>query len=219
MEPEDPSRKPQPRPAPEAAPPRMDCLIAAAEQVFLSKGYHSATMSDIARQAGMSKRTVYTLVQSKAELFAELLAHRQSKVQFPTPQPDWTLGDTLCANLMCLAQFLLDPVQLAITRLVVTEYAHSPDFSRAFLSNRMRKAKSHLENCLHDLGASHGLACQDTRELVSMLFGMALGEFHFAALSGVRSAPTPKMLEARVQQAVSIFLAGLCPCEGSSTPP
>lgn len=173
-------------------------------------------MSAIARQAGMSKRTVYMLVQSKAELFAELLAHRQSKLLFPVPQPGWTLNDTLFANLMCLAHFLLDPVQLAITRMVVTEYAHSPDFSRAFLSNRVRKAKALLETCLNDLGQAPGATHTDTRELASMLFGMALGEFHFGALSGFRPPPTPKALEARVRRAVDIFLAGICAGEAGS---
>ncbi|HTQ71801.1 MAG TPA: TetR/AcrR family transcriptional regulator [Acidocella sp.] len=209
MEPDGPPRKPKPHPESDAPPPRMDGLIAAAEHVFLSKGYHDATMSDIARQAGMSKRTVYTLVQSKTELFAELLAHRQSMVQFPVPEPGWTLHDTLCANLMCLAKFLLDPVQISITRLVITEYAHSPDFSRAFLSSRVRKAKSHLETCLLDLALTHGSSRAQTRELAAMLFGMALGEFHFGALSGFRAVPGARVLEARIRRAVTIFLAGL----------
>lgn len=210
METDGPPRKPKPRPEFDVPPPRMDGLIAAAEYVFLSKGYHNATMSAIARQAGMSKRTIYTLVQSKAELFAELLAHRQSMVQFPVPEPGWTLHDTLCANLMCLAKFLLEPVQISITRLVITEYAHSPDFSRAFLSSRVRKAKSHLETCLRDLAVAQGVSRAQTRELASMLFGMSLGEFHFGALSGFRAAPGARALETRINRAVTIFLAGLC---------
>ncbi|WBO61086.1 TetR/AcrR family transcriptional regulator [Acidocella sp. MX-AZ03] len=66
--------------------------MAAAEQLFLSKGYHNTTMADIARQAGMSKRTVYTLVPSKADLFGELMAHqRQTRLQFPSRRlaPAW----------------------------------------------------------------------------------------------------------------------------------
>ncbi len=219
METDGTTRKPKPRPVPDTAPPRMDSLIAAAETVFLSKGYHNATMSAIARQAGMSKRTVYMLVQSKAELFAELLAHRQSMVQFPTPQPDWTLQDTLCANLMYLAKFLLEPTQIAITRLVITEYAHSPDFSRAFLSSRVRKAKLHLETCLLDLARAQGITRADARELAAMLFGMALGEFHFGALSGFRALPGAKILEARIRRAVAIFIAGLCAMDEETTPP
>ncbi|GAN78745.1 TetR/AcrR family transcriptional regulator [Acidocella aminolytica] len=205
--------------SPHTPPPRLEELIAAAETVFLAKGYHDATMADIARQAGMSKRTVYTLVNSKAELFAELLAHRQSMLRFPEPEPGWSLADTLQAHLTSLAQFLFDPTQLAITRLVITEYAHSPDFSRAFLVNRVRKAKAHLEHCLLDMALTHGANRTEARELAAMLFGMALGEFHFSALSGFRASPSAKALEERIKRAVTIFLAGLCADPGDATPP
>ena len=65
-------------------------LIGAAEDIFLQKGYHTATMSDVAKAAGMSKKTVYQLIDSKAELFAVLLAHHQNLLNFPVPQPGWT---------------------------------------------------------------------------------------------------------------------------------
>ncbi|OYV38447.1 MAG: TetR family transcriptional regulator, partial [Acidocella sp. 20-61-6] len=39
-------------------------LFDAAEDIFLLKGYHTATMSDVAKAAGMSKKTVYQLVES-----------------------------------------------------------------------------------------------------------------------------------------------------------
>ncbi len=208
MEPNGPSR-PAPNPAPEAGlSPRMESLVAAAQTVFLSKGYHNATMSDIARQAGMSKRTVYTLVNSKVELFAELLAHRKSKVQFPTPAPDEPVAETLCNNLLCLAKFLLDPVQIAISRMVITEFGHNPEFSTIFLSARMRKAQSHIENCLLELAFSGGASREDARESAAMLFGMALGDFVFSTLSGFRAMPSLKAVEDRIRASVSIFLAG-----------
>ncbi|MBU6448599.1 MAG: TetR/AcrR family transcriptional regulator [Rhodospirillales bacterium] len=202
-----------PSPEPKAAPelplnPRMESLVTAAETVFLSKGYHNATMSDIARQAGMSKRTVYTLVESKVELFAELLAHRKSKVQFPTPAPDEPVEETLCVNLLCLAKFLLDPVQIAISRMVITEYAHNPEFSSIFLSSRLRKAHSHLENCFLELALAHGATREQARESASMLFGMALGDFIFSTLSGFRALPSLKTVEERIRVSVRIFLAG-----------
>ena len=49
-------------------------LIAAAADLFLHKGYHATTMDDVARCAGMSKKTVYQVFSSKAELFDALLS-------------------------------------------------------------------------------------------------------------------------------------------------
>jgi len=186
-------------------------LIDAAEDIFLQKGYHTATMSDVAKAAGMSKKTVYQLIDSKAELFAVLLAHHQSLLSFPEPLPDWTVSKILAENLLCLARFLLSPEQIAIIRLIMAEYTHSPGLGRVFHEKRFNKAKSKLESCLAELTSEHGMKLKDVREMSAMLFGMAIGEFHLGVLIGFRTAPSKVALESRVRRAVDIFLAG-CGC-------
>src|SRR5215475_5179272 len=58
------------RPAPDA---RMTQLLAAAKETFTSKGFAATTMDDIAAAAGMSKKTLYKLFESKTELFRAML--------------------------------------------------------------------------------------------------------------------------------------------------
>ncbi len=183
-------------------------LIEAAESIFLSKGYHAATMSDVAKAAGMSKKTVYNLIKSKAQLFAALLGHHQSLLKFPTPEPGWTIRDILNANLLALARFLLSPDQIAILRLIMAEYTHSPELGRLFLRNRVTRSKMKLEDCLADIAAKYNCHTIDPKEMAAMLFGMAIGEFHLGVLIGFRSAPSKLALENRVRSAVDIFLAG-----------
>lgn len=72
---------------------RVTILLEAAEDIFLAKGYHSATMDDVARAAAMSKKTVYQLIRSKSELFMALLDHYQTLLIFPAPLPDWREGE------------------------------------------------------------------------------------------------------------------------------
>jgi AcrR family transcriptional regulator len=198
--------------------PKMLLLIEAAEDIFLAKGYHSATMNDVAKAAGMSKKTVYQLISSKAELFAALLAHYQSLFTFPTPQPDWTTQTILVENLICLAKFLLSPEQIAIIRLIMAEYTHSPDLGRLFHQNRFKKAKSKLEICLADIAARNDTKLNNVSEMSAMLFGMAIGEFHLSTLVGYRAPPTKAALESRIRQAVDIFLTG-CGCVGEEARP
>ena len=47
---------------------RQQAIINAGEQVFFSQGYESSTMDDVARQAELSKGTLYLYFQSKDEL-------------------------------------------------------------------------------------------------------------------------------------------------------
>ncbi len=186
----------------------MLALIEAAEDIFLAKGYHTATMNDVAKAAGMSKKTVYQLISSKAELFAVLLAHYQSLFTFPTPHPDWSAETILVQNLLTLAKFLLSPEQISIIRLIMAEYTHSPDLGRIFHQNRFKKAKLKLESCLIDLARRDNIDPANAAEMSAMLFGMAIGEFHLSVLVGYRAPPSKTALENRIRKAVMIFLTG-----------
>ena len=193
------------------ADPRLLTLFDAAESVFLAKGYHAATMNEVAKAAGMSKKTVYALIESKADLFSSMLAHHHSLLKFPEPQPDWTPQEILTSHLLTLARFLLSPPQIAILRLIMAEYTHSPDFTRMFVRKRVIKAKAKLEAHLNDLALNHGFCVPDAKEFSAMLFGMAIGEFHLGILVGFRSPPSKQALEARVRHAVEIFCTGCGP--------
>jgi AcrR family transcriptional regulator len=59
------------RVSPEA---RRAQILEAALRCFSEKGYHEATMDDLAREAGLSKGSLYWHFKSKAEVFAGLLA-------------------------------------------------------------------------------------------------------------------------------------------------
>ena len=211
----DPNQKTKPTTAKQNvdadADPRLLALFNAAESVFLAKGYHAATMNEVAKAAGMSKKTVYTLIELKAELFSSLLAHHHSLLKFPEPQPDWSPQEILTSHLLTLARFLLSPQQIAILRLIMAEYTHSPDFSRVFVRNRVIKAKAKLEAHLSDLALNYGFCIPDAKEFSAMLFGMAIGEFHLGTLIGFRAPPSKQALETRVRRAVEIFCAGCGP--------
>lgn len=187
---------------------RMAILLRAAEDIFLAKGYHSATMDDVAQAAGMSKKTVYQLIRSKSELFMALLDHYQTLLIFPTPESDWSEEKILVEYLLALAHFLLSPQQTTIIRLIMAEYTHSPELGRIFHQSRVKKAKSRLEVCLSDIAARKNVQLRDVGEMSAMLFGMTLGEFHLSVLIGFRSPPSRLMLEKRIRQGVGIFLAG-----------
>jgi len=53
-----------------------ELLFAAARRVFLAKGYHAASLEQIADEAGFSKGVVYSRFASKADMFLTLLEDR-----------------------------------------------------------------------------------------------------------------------------------------------
>jgi AcrR family transcriptional regulator len=51
-------------------------VLTAARRVFMARGYHAATLEQIAEEAGFSKGVVYSQFDSKADLFLALLEAR-----------------------------------------------------------------------------------------------------------------------------------------------
>src|SRR5713226_6921305 len=60
-----------PRVVPEYRLEARDRIITTAVRVFSKKGYHQATMEDIAKEMGVSKGALYLYFKSKEELFEE----------------------------------------------------------------------------------------------------------------------------------------------------
>lgn len=56
-------------------------IQAAAMEVFVQKGYHHATMEDIARQAGVSKGLPYNYYKGKEEVLAEMVEGRIAEIR------------------------------------------------------------------------------------------------------------------------------------------
>src|SRR6266567_3099344 len=78
------------RPCQIAEPERRQLLLDAAESVFLESGYSSASMDDIARRAGMSKKTLYRLFETKESLFAAVIAARRASLDATIEAVDCT---------------------------------------------------------------------------------------------------------------------------------
>jgi AcrR family transcriptional regulator len=57
-----------------------DRIVRVAEKVFLGSGFSRVLMDDLARELGMSKKTVYSHFASKEELLRAVLVHRVSEV-------------------------------------------------------------------------------------------------------------------------------------------
>jgi AcrR family transcriptional regulator len=66
-------------------------LLDAAKKVFVRRGFHGATLDEVAEEAGFTKGAVYSRFDSKADLFLALLQHhvdeRIASIQATAAQP------------------------------------------------------------------------------------------------------------------------------------
>jgi AcrR family transcriptional regulator len=59
---------------------RREQIVKAAEKVFAEKGFHEATISEIAREAGLSEPTLYEYFSSKEEILFNIPAESSRKL-------------------------------------------------------------------------------------------------------------------------------------------
>jgi AcrR family transcriptional regulator len=184
---------------------RRTHLIDAAEAVFLDKGFHAATMDDIARQAGMSKKTVYQVFPAKAALFEALLTDRCSiftvTIEDDDRPPRAVLTDVLCRSVA----HALTERQVAILRLMVAESPRSPEITAALERLGVGRGKGALETWLAAKTAEGTLRVCDPQETATLLFWTAAGDFLMQALLNKPLTATMATIEKRVDAVVAMF--------------
>ncbi len=70
-------------------------LLAAAEELFGTRGYHATSITDITRQAGVAQGTFYLYFPSKRAIFAELVRERSRALRHAIRQATAGLTDRL----------------------------------------------------------------------------------------------------------------------------
>ncbi len=184
---------------------RRETLLSAAELVFLAKGYVSTTMADIAQAAGMSKKTIYQVFDSKKELFDALMMDRLAMPKMPAEDGERPPAIVLRAVLLDMSRIVLSPKQVALTRLILAEIASTPEVGDV-MKARCVQVEAMIQTWL-GLQASRGVFdIPDIPGAAAMLFGIAFGAFHWHLLLQLGEAPSDAMVLARIERAVAVFM-------------
>ncbi len=190
--------------------PKRRAILDAAESLFLDHGYGAVSMDAVARQASVSKATLYAYFTSKDELFATIVAERGlsyvlDESLFRDDPAD--LRAALLAIGGAVLRFLLQPRTLAIYRIAVAESMRFPELGRAFLESGPHRCLARFAAWLErqDLPL---LVSEQARHTAAMQFTALIrsGVFLRASL-GVPPVPDDVEIEATVAAAVDTWMA------------
>ena len=180
-------------------------LIAAAADLFLHKGYHATTMDDVARCAGMSKKTVYQVFSSKSELLDALLSDWFAPFTAPIETDGQPPRQVLTDALLWLANYALSERQILLMRLLIAETSLSEDIATALDRQCMGRGKGALEQWLTAQASAGVLKIDDPKEIANMLFFTVVGDFLLRLLLRKRPEPTDDEIAARIEHTVAAF--------------
>lgn len=197
-------------------------ILEAAFKLFGDRGLHQATLDDVAREAGITKGTIYLYFPSKAALFSAMLKSRINDILPPLEtaggkQP--AIGPReLTAFGRRLYRFMQSPAYLTMFRTIVGESGRFPELAEEVFRDGILVANRRMGGVL-----ARGMAAGRLRPVDPIVASRAFaGMFLVFAISqrllgGERVLPIP---EATVVKTVTdLFLRGIAAGGGAGSPP
>lgn len=188
-----------------ASDPRMDHLLAMAKRTFTMKGFAATTMDDIAGAAGMSKKTLYKLFDSKTDLFRAMLSRSLPQARFagvPLAGPPIAQLRTLLRR---IADVAMDPDEIALHRLIVGEREASPGLGAMFAEVIMSAALDEVTEVLRRTTLNEKLRGLPTGRVTEMLLGLVFGHDHFRLLADDGFHFNRRVLNQRIDIGIAMF--------------
>jgi AcrR family transcriptional regulator len=186
-------------------------IIEAAGEEFRANGYAATCMNDVAQRAGISTKTLYRLIPTKAELFANVVSERIG--QFILAIDDEVLDGldpavALERILIAYGTLALAPEPLAMQRLVIAESDRFPEIASTFYETAVMRTTRAIESWLRRQCERGLLRLDDTEVAAGMLRGMMVMEPQRAVMMGQRATPEAEEIARRARFAAHLFLNG-----------
>lgn len=195
---------------------RRRAILDAASIVFLEKGYEKASLSEILALSGGSRATIYQLFGNKDGLLEAMLVENCELVLAPLADAagqDLPPEQVLLAMGQRVAQVLLSPTSLALTRVIISEGRKYPHLVRVFQCQGPDRGERLLADYLIRIARDGGYTVDDPCRQARLFFSMAWTDSLLRLSIGMPDAPTEESILADVALAVRIFLHGIRRCQ------
>ena len=194
---------------------KTDVVLEAAGRVFLRSGFAATSMDEIAAEAQVSKRTVYSNFGSKAELFAQVI-RKQCLQNIPSEDKIKEAGVAGPADgLLSLAIDFLGGIfrkdQIELYQTVVAAVRRHPDAGRVFYDGPITASEEMFASYLDSQVAAGTLALIDTGLAASQLIALLKTNVHMKLLLGRPVRLTKKMITDSAAASIDLFLNGALP--------
>jgi TetR/AcrR family transcriptional regulator, mexJK operon transcriptional repressor len=188
---------------------KAETIRAAAERAFLASGFGAVSMDAIAREAGVSKATVYAHYHSKEELFGAIVADLSER-RFHGFSAEALDPADIEASLLTIATRFLDlvlsPEAIALNRILIGEVSRFPVLGEVFWAAGPERTRVQVEVFLRRAAAAGTLRVPDPRLAAEQFVALARGEIHLRSLLRLEDPGDAAALSAAAASSVATFL-------------
>ncbi|MCR6499433.1 TetR/AcrR family transcriptional regulator [Shinella sp. CPCC 101442] len=182
-------------------------ILDAALVVFSQKGFVSASMDDIAAEAGLTKPTLYQYFPSKDELFTAMMTEERDHMleSFEYPSASGMVAE-LYAFSWHYADVVLRPDMLNLARLIIGEAQRLPDIGRAYQASGPDRVLAGMIAYLERQRAAGRLVFDDAELAAEDLWGLILSAPRNRALHIPDAVPDRATIERYIRNGLRVFL-------------
>ncbi len=166
-------------------------IAQAAGKLFVTQGYEATTMDAIAREAGVSKATVYAHAKNKQELFAACVRGVASRVYQSVDAAGEVAGGGTPDAEAVLRRFafsflevIMTPRAQGVYRMVVAEAPRNPELGRIFFEQGPAVVQARLTAIIAELRDAGALEVDDPAVAAQEFLGLMQGRFHLPCILG-----------------------------------
>jgi AcrR family transcriptional regulator len=193
---------------------KFDQVLDGARKVFLRDGFERASVDDIAREAGVSKATIYAYFPDKQLMFLEVArseCHRQTEAAEAAIDSDVPVHGALTIVAERVVQFLMSEFGQRMFRIVVGEGERFPGLGQEFYEygpGLIHARLVHLLDCYVESGA---LEIDDLDLAADQFAQLCKTTIHEKLIFGLADTLTPDVVARTVRGAVEMFIARYAP--------
>ena len=186
-------------------------IYEAARHEFAANGFAATSTETVARRAGVSTKTLYRLIPTKAALFEGMVADRMESFLSDfelrvTDDPD--VERALTTALMAVADLALDQEVVGLQRMILQESGQFADIAASFYRNGIARTAEALAGWLKVQIRRGLIEIDNAEEAAGMLVGMIASAPQRAAIYGGLPLPSQAELEKRIRTSAALFLNG-----------
>lgn len=187
-------------------------IVEAAAEEFQANGYAGTNICAVAQRAGVSTKTLYRLVPTKADLLESVVRDRIAgfigEVDTETVVGDGDVHAGLEHILLALGSLTLNAGVIAVTRLVFAESDRFPEIAKTFHFSAVVPVNQMIERWLQRQVDKGRLQIDDVHLASGMLRGMMMMEPQRAVMLGQGAPPDAAEIAERARICAAIFLNG-----------
>lgn len=189
---------------------KFEQVLEGARDVFLAEGFEGAGVDEIARQAGVSKATLYSYFPDKRLLFFEVAKReclRLSEDAMELMQLDCPVREMLLVAAGRMVEFFNSDISLNVFRVCVAESERFPELAQEFYRNGPALGRARLVEFLECRVKRGELAIDDVEMAADQFAELCKARIFSDRIFGIRQKFSDNELRMIADEAVETFMA------------